>query len=269
MKHFLIFGNPVSHSKSPIMHNSAFKALGYDGCYGRYRLKNGQELRDKFFELGIKGANITVPHKEYAYQACDELDEFAQKVGAVNTIVRRDDKLHGYNTDAPGFLKAMESLNIEGRRVLFLGAGGTAQSTAVILSERGYDVAVSNRSAGRLEYFKERGFETFTYDEFEKGKSFDFVVNMTSAGLKDDSLPAPKEMLRSVIVDAKACIDVVYGVQTPFLKMAKEYKKPTKDGIDMLLYQGVLAFDHFTDYIYEYENIIEPMKRGLLLSNLD
>ena len=267
MEQFLIFGNPVAHSKSPIMHNSAFKALGYRGCYGRYKLEYGEELRDKVFELGIKGANITVPHKEYAYKACDELDEFAKKVKSVNTIVRKDNKLYGYNTDAPGFLKALESFGVDGKRVLFLGAGGTAQSTAVILLESGYDVTVSNRSIARLEYFKKRGFDTFVYDEFDNSKHFDIVVNMTSAGLKDDSLPAPKSILDIVISDAKACIDVIYGKETPFLKLSKELGKATKDGSDMLLYQGVLAFEHFTDYRYEYDEILEAMKRGLELSS--
>jgi len=258
---FAIFGNPVSHSKSPLMHNLTFRGLGFEGCYGRYLLENGDELRDKFFSLGLSGANITVPHKEYAYRACDKLDSFAKKVKAVNTIVLRDDKLYGYNTDAPGFLRAIESF--DGKKVLFLGAGGTAQSTATILSEEGYEVTVTNRSPKRLEYFKKAGFKSATYDEFEED-SYDIIVNMTSAGLKDDSLPAPKEILDRVIPKAKGCIDVIYGRETPFLKLAKEYKKPSKDGSDMLLYQGVLAFDYFTEHIYSLEEIERYMKRAFI-----
>jgi len=261
-KLFAIFGNPVSHSKSPLMHNLTFRGLGFEGCYGRYLLENGDELRDKFFSLGLSGANITVPHKEYAYRACDELDSFAKKVKAVNTIVLRDDKLYGYNTDAPGFLRAIESF--DGKKVLFLGAGGTAQSTATILSEEGYEVTVTNRSPQRLEYFKNAGFKSATYDEFEED-SYDIIVNMTSAGLKDDSLPAPKEILDRVIPKAKGCIDVIYGRETPFLKLAKEYKKPSKDGSDMLLYQGVLAFDYFTEHRYSLEEIERYMKRAFIL----
>ena len=88
-KLFTIFGNPVSHSKSPLMHNLSFQALNYNGCYTRYRLEDGKQLRNKLFMLNISGANITVPYKEDAFNACDELDEFAQKVGAVNTIVKK------------------------------------------------------------------------------------------------------------------------------------------------------------------------------------
>ena len=89
MKLFSIFGNPVSHSRSPLMHNSVFKALKYDACYTRTYLEDGSKLKETFFALGLKGINITVPHKEHAYTACDVLDPFAKKVGAVNTIVEK------------------------------------------------------------------------------------------------------------------------------------------------------------------------------------
>jgi len=89
------------------MHNLSFQGLDYVALYTRYKFEDGNELRNKFFDLDIKGANITVPHKEYAFKACDELDTFAQKVGVVNTIVNKDGKLYGYNTDAPSFLKAI------------------------------------------------------------------------------------------------------------------------------------------------------------------
>jgi len=257
---FVIFGNPVSHSKSPLMHNLAFRGLGYNGCYGRYNLEDGSKLREKVFELKIKGANITVPHKEEAYLACDELDNLAEKLGVVNTIVRRGKILYGYNTDALGFLKAIEEFG-DLKKVLFLGAGGTAQATSIVLRDAGFDITILNRSANRLESYKERGFRTYTFEDF-KIESFDLIVNMTSAGLKDDSLPAPKEILTELIPKAKACIDVIYGKETPFLKLAKEYKKPTKDGSDMLLYQGIIAFEYFTDKQFSFEEIEKYMRRA-------
>ena len=260
---FAIFGNPVSHSKSPLMHNLSFQGLGFDGCYARYRLENGEKLKETFLTLGLKGINITVPHKEHAYRACDVLDPFAKKVGAVNTIVERDGKLYGYNTDAPGFLKAIsEFQNI--RTVLFLGAGGTAQSTSSILQDEGYEVTVLNRSEGRLEKFKERGFQTYTFENFEFG-SYDLVINMTSAGLEDELLPAPKAILDQVIPEAKACVDVIYGKETAFLKLAKSHGKPVKDGSDMLLYQGIIAFEHFTDHRYTFTEIRSYMKKAFIL----
>jgi shikimate dehydrogenase len=263
MNLFAIFGNPVSHSKSPLMHNLAFKGLGHDACYTRYRLKNGAKLRETFFGLGLKGVNVTVPHKEYAYAACDHLDPFARKVGAVNTIIETDGELHGYNTDAPGFLKAISEFK-NANKVLFLGAGGTARSTSTILRDEGYEVTILNRSGGRLESFKEEGFKTATFENFDI-KPFDLIINMTSAGLEDDLLPAPLEILNTVIPSAKACIDVIYGKDTPFLRLAKSHHKPTKDGSDMLLYQGIIAFEHFTAGQNSFEEIKNHMKRAFLL----
>jgi shikimate dehydrogenase len=245
------------------MHNLSFKELNYKACYTRYRLEKGEKLKSKFLELGVKGANITVPHKEYAFNACDELDEFAQKVGAVNTIIKKGNKLYGYNTDAPGFLKAIQEFK-NAKKVLFLGAGGTAQSTSVVLKDAGYDVTILNRSAKRLEQFKAKGFQTYTFEDF-KAEKFDLVVNMTSAGLEDNSLPCPIEILQLVVPTAQACIDVIYGKETPFLKFAKEHNKPTKDGSDMLLYQGVIAFEYFTNHKFSFEEIEQVMKKAFEL----
>ena len=264
MQLFTIFGNPVSHSKSPLMHNLAFQGLGYDGIYTRYQLEDGSQLREKFFELDIRGANITVPHKESAFQACDELDTFAKKVGAVNTIVKKDGKLYGYNTDAPGFLKAISEFeNI--KKILFLGAGGTAQSTSVVLRDAGYDVTLLNRSSLRLERYKQMDFKTFTFNEFEMNEPFDLVVNMTSAGLEDDVLPCPIEILEQVVPSSKACVDVIYGKETPFLKFAKNQNRPTKDGSDMLLYQGIIAFEYFTNHHYSFNEIKPYMQQAFTL----
>lgn len=262
-KLFAIFGNPVSHSKSPLMHNLTFQGLGYDACYTRYLLEDGSKLKETFFNLRLKGVNVTVPHKEHAYAACDEIDPFAKKVGAVNTIIKHDGKLYGYNTDAPGFVKAIAEFS-DAKRVLFLGAGGTAQSTSSILRDEGYEVTILNRSEGRLERYKEDGFATYTFETFEP-QDFDLVINMTSAGLEDDSLPAPQEILDTVIPNAKACVDVIYGKETPFLKLAKNHNKPTKDGSDMLLYQGVIAFEYFTEHAYTFNEIEPIMKRAFRL----
>ncbi len=245
------------------MHNISFQGLGFDGCYTKYLLQDGKKLKKTFLDLGLKGINITVPHKEHAYNACDILDPFARKVGAVNTIVEKDGKLYGYNTDAPGFLKAISEFK-DINTVLFLGAGGTAQSTSKILKDEGYEVILLNRSKGRLEKFKENGFETYTFENFIS-KKYDLVINVTSAGLEDDSLPAPLEILKQVIPTAKACVDVIYGKETPFLKLAKSYAKPTKDGSDMLLYQGITAFEHFTAHLYTFEEIEHYMKKAFAL----
>jgi shikimate dehydrogenase len=244
------------------MHNTAFRGLDYDASYTRYLLKDGSQLREKFLSLGLQGVNVTVPHKEEAFKACDVLDPFAQKIAVVNTIVLREGKLYGYNTDALGFLKAILEFK-EIKTVLFLGAGGTAQSTSILLRDEGYSVTLLNRSPARLKKYEAEGFETYTFDTFQP-KPYDLVINMTSAGLEDEHLPAPKAILESIIPQAKACVDVIYGKETPFLKLAKSYHKPCKDGSDMLLYQGIIAFEHFTEYAYTFDEIKPFMEKAFL-----
>lgn len=259
---FAIFGNPVSHSKSPLMHNIAFETLKYNGCYTRYLLEDGGLLKDKFRSLGLSGANITVPHKEAAFKACDDLDDFALRVGAVNTIVLKNDKLMGYNTDAPGFLKCVKDFsNI--KNILILGAGGTVKSTSYILKEYGYDIDILARNKDRLKDF-ESDFDCFTFDNF-KVKKYDLIINMTSAGLQDELLPAPKELLEDIILNSSGAIDIIYGKQTPFLKLVKSRGITSKDGIDMLINQGVLAFDYFTNHQFSLSEIENAMKKAFFV----
>ena len=261
IKKYAIFGNPVEHSLSPTIYNSVFAELGLNAMYYKILLKNGNKLKDIFFKEGLSGANITVPHKEAAFKAADILDDFAKKVGAVNTLVLKGNKLYGYNTDAPGFLKSINRFdNI--KTILILGAGGTTQATSKILKDAKYDVTILNRSKARLESFIDNGFKCYTWDSFES-KSYDLIVNMTSAGLNDNILPAPKELIEPIMKNAKAAIDIIYGKKTPFLQLAKEYNLPTSDGKEMLIQQGVLAFDYFSNHKYNFKNIEILMKEAL------
>ncbi len=261
MKKFTIFGNPVSHSKSPQMHNAGFKAIGFDGEYSKTHLENGEEIKNVFIDGGFSGANITVPHKEFAYKNADILDPLAQKIGAVNTYVNIDGKIKGYNTDAPGFYKAIEEFD-DVSNILLLGAGGTAKSIAVILREKNIPLTILNRSHNSKEFFLSLGCEFYDFETFTKEKQFDLIVNSTSAGLSDDSFPAPLEILTPLIKNTKYAIDCIYGKITPFLSLAKEHNITFKDGEDMLLYQGVLAFELFTGTKAD-NMVIEAMRKGL------
>ncbi len=235
---FLIFGDPVSHSKSPLMHNYFFKKEGIDECYGRFCLKDGSKIIEKFKELKIKGANVTVPHKEWAYKLADEVRGIAKEIGAVNTLVKEDDKIVGYNTDAPGFLEAVKDFKF--KKPLIIGAGGTAKALSLVLPK----ADILNRSEKRLEYFKKKGKKTFTWNEIDNF-DYDLIINTTSAGLNDENLPAPTNIINKLFSNSKYAVDVIYGKETPFLKKAKEYNLKTKSGLDMLVYQGVLAMELF------------------------
>jgi len=258
MKLFSIFGNPVSHSISPKMHNLALNGLHIEGCYVRTPLEDGSKLIEKFHALQLDGANVTVPHKEFAYELCDELDEFAKQIGAVNTLVKIDNKITGYNTDAPGFYKAIESFG-EIKSALILGAGGTAKAIATILKKNSLHVEVLNRSKARLEYFYKNDFIAYSWDEFEP-KTYDLIINTTSAGLSDNSLPIDEKILNTLMQKAKFAFEVIYNKPTPFLNLAKQNGLTCKDGADMLLYQGVLAFNLFFENKLDDKQITNHMK---------
>jgi len=254
MKLFTIFGNPVSHSKSPRMYNKCFKFYNLNNyCYTRTLLENGEDIIKVFKELNITGASVTVPHKEWAYKLADEVRGIAKDIKAVNCLVQEGDKVIGYNTDAEGFVESIKEFNYQS--ILIIGAGGTAKA----LSKMFKHADVLNRSENRLKDFFTH--TTYTWDNF-KPKKYDLIINTTSAGLSDDNLPAPKEILEELFEDAKYAADVIYH-ETPFQKLAKEYGLNLKDGSDMLVYQGVLQFEKFVDFKINTKEVAELMKSVL------
>lgn len=262
-KLFAIFGDPVEHSRSPIMHNFVFQNLKYPACYTRVHLKDGSKLREIFLSLKLSGANITVPHKEAAHEACDEVRGFAKTAGVINTIINENGKLIGYNTDADGFISAMKEFGkIE--TILILGAGGTAKALSARFLQDGIEVTVLNRSQNRLEYFEKLGCKCFNWENFELCK-YDLVVNTTSAGLKEEILPAPKWIIEDVLNNTSFVADAIYGKVTPFLKLSQEKGIIYKDGADMLLEQGVLANELFTNGELKTEDIKAYMSKSFEL----
>ncbi len=257
---YTIYGNPVEHSKSPQMHNAGFKYLNFDGNYTKTYLEDGNTIKQDFIENNIQGANITVPHKEIAFKKADKTIGLANKIGAVNTYINKDGKILAYNTDAPGFMKAIENFK-EIKTALIIGAGGTAKAIAVAFQEAKIKTTVLNRSVNKLEFFKNLNCTTYIWDTFICGE-YDLVVNSTSAGLKDDNCPAPKEILKNILNNSTFAIDCIYGKMTPFLKLAKDKGLKYKDGEDMLLYQGVIAFELFTGKKADKQTV-EAMRKGL------
>jgi len=261
MKLFTIFGDPVSHSRSPLMHNSVFKMSQIDACYTRTHLVDGASLRDVFFAKALSGANITVPHKEIAYTLCDEVRGIAQHIGAVNTIVLEEGKLIGYNTDADGFMTALRSFGPLSN-ALIIGAGGTARALATVLRQNGIIPTIVNRSENRLEYFKADNFSAYSWENFLP-TTYGVIINTTSAGLCDEELPLPLPLLAELLTQAYCAVDVIYGKTTPFLREVQKAKLPYKDGSDMLLEQGVLANHLFMDKKITCDEIRVIMKKSL------
>jgi len=255
---FSLFGNPVAHSISPRLHNSVLNALKLNGCYIRTTILDSAALLSTFRAMQLQGANVTVPHKEVAYEQCDEVRGIAKKIGAVNTLVKEGTRVIGYNTDAEGFYEAIKSFGTI-RNALILGAGGTAKAIAVILKEHQIEATIVNRSASRLAFFEAKGFTCKTWNNFEIG-TYDLIINTTSAGLKDNALPCNEVTLEAIFKKARCAFDVIYNQSTPFLKMAEKHHLLYKDGKEMLLYQGVLAFNLFFPKHYEFKTIESLMR---------
>lgn len=252
MKYLCVFGNPIAHSLSPLIHNFALARLGLPFMYGRFCLENGEDLKNTFFRLNLIGANITVPFKECAFSQADELDSLAKEIGAVNTLVLESSgKLKGYNTDASGFVESIRDFipnpsndfaQSRAKSALVLGAGGSSKAVACILAKYGVKVQVANRSDSKRDFYSSRGIAYCLFDELEREAiDFDIVINATSASLQGE-LPLPKNMLSKIFRHSKLAYDLMYGKHlTPFLALAKDCHIDYKDGKDMLLWQAAKA----------------------------
>lgn len=247
LRFFAVFGNPISHSKSPLLHNICFQRLqnqlSFSGIYSKILLQNDTKLRNVFMDFNLSGANITLPFKEAAFHQCDEAVGIARDIKACNAWILESGKILGYNTDAEGFFECVKNANI--KTALLLGAGGSARAVANILLKNNIKLSVINRSADKLSYFEAIGAEVGVSYEFKATKNYDLVINSTSAGLNDEALPLDSSILKEVFAESKLAFDLIYGKQTPFLKLAKSLNVPYADGRDMLINQAVLAFMYF------------------------
>lgn len=245
-----IFGYPIEHTLSPLMHNSAFKTLGLDTCYLAFAVLP-QDLPDAvkaIKSLGLVGANITVPHKEKVIPLLDEVHEEASFIGAVNTIVNKDRTLIGYNTDGKGFIRSLseEGVSVDGKDVVIIGAGGASRAISYYLSETTSKLSLYDLDKPKAEKLthdlNQIRTNVFTLDTIETIGKHDIIINATPLGLKpDDPLPINPDLITS---DMVVC-DLVYK-KTGLLKEAEKKRARVIDGSGMLLWQGVLAFELWT-----------------------
>ena len=254
-----VFGAPIKHTASPAMHNAAFGALKMNWAYLAFHV-DPQELRVALQgarAMGIVGINLTVPHKIPALDCVDEIDAEARKLGAVNTIAIEKGKLHGFNTDGYGFLKAIKeefNLSLGGKRVLVLGAGGAGRGIAVKCALDGAaKVIVANRTPAKIEPIAREVRNTkseflslrLSADEIRRViPEIDLVVNATSVGMKDgDSLGLGAELFSSRL----RVYDTIYRpAETELLQIAGGAGAQVANGLGMLLHQGAKAFEIWT-----------------------
>ena len=256
-----LIGDPIEHSMSPAMHNAAFKNRGLDYVYLPFRVAKAQlgEAILGVKALNIRGLNITIPHKVSVIPLLDELDPLAEKIGAVNTIINNDGVLKGYNTDAHGFLRALLEQDIEpdGKSIVMLGAGGASRAISFILAERGANLVILNRQleldwAVKLGNSISRTFgrEVKALELNEQNlapvlRKANILVNTTSVGMSPNTneTPIPARLLESDLV----VFDIVYNpVKTKLLTEAESAGAKAISGLEMLVWQGALAFEMWT-----------------------
>jgi len=241
-----IIGNPVSHSLSPAMHNAAFAALGLNKAYAAFPVTDVPAALAGLKALGIRGASVTIPHKQAVIPYLDTIDPVAEKIGAVNTLVVRDNALHGLNTDWIGANRALGKIvRPKGSHILLLGAGGSARAIGFGLIEAGARVTVANRTADKAAALaKALGCPWLTLDEAATVDA-DALVNATSMGMAPhtDQIPFPATALRNFPV----VMDIVYSpLETKLLAAARVARCTVIDGLEMLLYQGAAQFEVWT-----------------------
>jgi len=243
---YVVVGNPIGHSLSPVMHNSALAHSGLDGHYLAFRVENIAAAVDGIRGLGIRGASVTIPHKISVLPYLDKVDPMAADIGAVNTVVNRDGVLHGYNSDCVGAIKALaEKTVIKGREVAVIGAGGGARALGFGLKREGGIVTIINRTASRGEKLaRDLGCRFRPLAELKK-LPYHIVVNATPAGMTPDvnSTPlAPKLMAPEMVA-----MDMVYNpLKTRFLKEAQSVGCTIIDGVSMFVHQGAVQFELWT-----------------------
>ena len=259
-----VIGHPIAHSVSPEIHNFILDCLEMNYFYCAYHVlpENLADAMKGVRALGIRGLNVTIPHKEEVVRYCDSLDPYAEKIGAVNTVVNRNGVLRGYNTDAPGFIMNLErhGVSVKGKNVVILGAGGAAKGVAAAVLENGAaGVRVVNRT-----YAKARRLAADLRDPriraAQSAVGAEILINTTSVGMKSDETPFTDF---DALDKSCAVCDIVFCPrETALLRMASERGFKTVGGIGMLIYQAVIAFELFTQAKVG-EDIIEKLFRRL------
>ncbi|MGE7944628.1 shikimate dehydrogenase [Lysinibacillus xylanilyticus] len=259
-KWFAVIGDPIEHSKSPAMHNAWFEEMSIDATYIPVHVssENLESAVAGLKTLGASGWNITIPHKTAIIPYLDELDELAEKMGAVNTVVRtKEGKLKGYNTDGVGFVRSLEEAvgkSHKDKPVLLIGAGGAARGIAFAMQQQGYtNLTIANRTVANAQAIVEEmgiGNAISLTEAEESLANFGILVQMTSAGLATGNFSMPFSLER--LAKGAIVADIVYNpLMTPFLQAAEEKGATVVTGLGMFVHQGAIAFEH---WLSEYPN---------------
>jgi shikimate dehydrogenase len=251
-----------------MIHNGVFKRLGRNAVYLAFEVKNLEETLRGIRGLEVRGVSVTAPFKTEVIPFLDKIEGLAKKIGAVNTIANRGGKLIGYNTDCEGALGALEEkMNLRGKRVVLLGAGGAARAIGFGLKGRDCQLIISNRSKKRGEGLsKELECDYLPISSLIRMKAGELeatvVINATSLGMvpRDRKTPIPRKLLEEGMV----VMDIVYQpLQTRLLREAKEKGCLTINGLEMFIRQGVAQLEIWTGKSLEIKQIKKDFLRAL------
>ncbi|MCP4481936.1 MAG: shikimate dehydrogenase [bacterium] len=245
-----LFGKPVTHSFSPVMHNAAIEYLSLNYAYLPFHIEDDiKSAVHAIKSLNFRGVNVTVPYKESVIPFLDDLTSEAKSIGAVNTIINNQGRLIGDNTDGRGFIRSLKAglnFDVKGKTILILGAGGAARAIAVSL-------AFANAKKIIITDLKQAKAKSIAIldDKIEAIKasvsgdvvrSVNLVVNATPVGMEDNNTPIDLGLL----VKSNIVYDIVYNRKTSLFNYCQSKEIKVMNGLMMLLYQGVLAFEAWT-----------------------
>ncbi|MED4453411.1 shikimate dehydrogenase [Metabacillus fastidiosus] len=252
-----VIGCPIAHSMSPAIHNDAFKNLKIDAHYGAFHVEpeNLKAAIEGIKALGIKGFNVTIPHKIDIIPFLDEVHKTAEIIGAVNTVVNDNGKLIGYNTDGNGYVESLKSnltKSLTANRFLIIGAGGAARAIYYTLASEGCtQIDLCNRTVEKAEklvndcpFEHESRFITIRQAEQEL-EEYDVIINTTASGLHPNVNEQPISL--KMAKEGSIISDIIYNpIETALLKEAKERGLIVHNGVGMFVYQAALAFKLWT-----------------------
>lgn len=252
-----LIGNPVEHTMSPVIHNTLAAMTGQNLAYVPFHVEEGrlEEAVKGAYALNILGCNVTVPYKSDVIPLLKEVDPLAVRIGAVNTLVRIPGGYKGYNTDMPGLYRAMcsDGVTLLGESVLILGAGGVARAVAVLAAQNGAEeILLCNRTADRARdvakevgvLYPDRRIRALSLEEYPslKGKKY-LAVQATSVGMYPDTDRAVIEE-PEFYTNIHTGYDMIFNpASTRFMKLTEEAGGRAYNGLKMLLYQGVIAYE--------------------------
>lgn len=244
---YAVIGNPISHSKSPLIHRMFAEQTGQDISYEAIEapLDGFAATIERLRSEGYKGCNVTVPFKMEAWQLADYLEPNALNASASNTLKFDDNAIIGDNTDGAGLVADIEhnlDISLRGKRVLLMGAGGAAYGVVLPLVHAGAHITVANRTADKARQLAATFIDSLKvsgcgYDELGE-QQFDVIVNATSAGLSDSMIPLPD----TIFAPGALAYDMMYGRETPFMAFARQHGARVADGLGMLVEQAAEAF---------------------------